>query len=109
MEAIPCGSGFQIQVSETEFHMFSNNALALDFYGVYVVVDGATYTYRCFSLNHAHALETATAAHIAACGMLPLPNKIEVVGPCHNSDCNCGRIFTLEADRLETEDLGLMN
>ena len=41
--------------------------------------------------------------------MLPLPNKIEVVGPCHNSDCNCGRIFTLEADRLETEDLGLMN
>ena len=48
--------------------MFSNNALALDFYGVYVVVDGATYTYRCFSLNHAHALETATAATLQPAG-----------------------------------------
>jgi hypothetical protein len=90
--------------------MTSTKAFKMDFYTVTIDVDGRAYIYPCFCLNHGQALEASSAAHIAACGLLPLPTSIKVDGPCHESGCDCGLPCQLECVQCtETDDLGLTN
>lgn len=73
------------------------------------IVDGCTHTYHFYALNQEHALEAASAVHIAARGKLTSPTRVTVTGPCHNSGCHLGENCSMVIDRVEPDDLGLAN
>jgi hypothetical protein len=73
------------------------------------IVDGRTYTYHCYALNQEHALDAASAIHIAARGKHTSPSRLIVTGPCHNNDCTLGEKCSMVIDRVEPDDLELAN
>ena len=67
-----------------------NHASKERLYFVAIYVDGRSYPYSCFALDHLHALQLAAADHTKAGLPLSAGTPWLVEGQCHDAGCDCG-------------------
>ena len=68
----------------------SNDASKERFYFVAIYVNGRTYAYSCFALDHLHALQLAAADHKNGGLPLSLGTPWIAEGECRDTGCDCG-------------------